>query len=620
MKKVLFFISFIVVVSFNVNAQIYFSEDFNVNGTAIPSEWLNIDNDGDGYKWGIYSNRYAGSASYSPGRPLFPDNWLITPAIDLTSAVTGTALTYKISGGEYIQYAEHYKVFLSTTNTDLSSFTNLLYEETIPYYSGIGMMSDGWIPRTINLEQFIGQTVYIAFVHCESTDINTLLLDNVVVKVIPPIAVEISIPDFVQPGSSFDVKGSVTNGRENLDLSSYTVIYNINGGADVTAYQVTDINIPYGFTHHFTHNVPASIAEKGIHTINVTVSTLNEDSQIVSAKVNGYENTTPRKVLLEFFTTANTQYGVTDHNEIEYWLTTRSNVIRLTHHAGRSTDGLSLPESKDLLLTFYNDSPYSPWATAVMLDRTFFAPSEPGFYGPPIDLIDCPALQYLDSSLTVPAFVTVDFSNYSFNSQTRECKLTVNGKFVDNFMADDLRLSLYIKEDNLKTTPAQAGSWEGENYIHQNTIRAAYSNIWGDQGVITSGTKNSTYSKEYTTTIPQDWKIEDLTFIAFVSKHNEDVNKREILNSNTITMETISSVKETTLSEILIYPNPASNKLFIQSNKQLKQIDIYNIQGQLVKSERGNSQEISISDLTNGMYIINLTTDSEKIIQKFIKQ
>jgi len=631
MKKIYFLIWFIVAF-FHINAQVYFSENFNRSN--IPAGWLNIDNDGDGYRWGIFDNKHAGSASWillpdGNGRGLRPDNWLITPAIDLTSVAAGTCLVYEVRGFEPDYYKEHYKVVLSTTNTNISSFTNVLYEETIPYFAGTASAPE-WISRKVNLDAFFGETVYIAFVHCNTHSINMLLLDNIEIKVLSPDMIKLeslNIPEFVQLGTVFDVKGSVTNMGSN-NLTSYTVTYNLNGGANVAAYQVTGIDIPYGSTHQFTHNLPVS-SERGIHTVNVTVSEPNGDSdpdlvQTASVKMSVYNNTVPRKVLLEQFTLAQSEYCLPVHAAITNWLKTRPNVIQLTHHAGPTQDGLTILTSTDLLV-FHNGFPSSPYVPAIMLDRTYFTAG--GMPGPIFFPDTSYTLNILDQALSIPAFVTVNFSNYSFDMQTREFKLTVSGEFVDGVAEDDLRLSLYIKENNLKTAPGQAGSSEGAEYLHQNVIRATYSGTWGDKNVITSGAMNSTYSKEYTGTIPEEWKVEDLSFIAFVSKYNDNVNKREVLNLNILPLIEDTSIVIVNIAQeagITISPNPTRDQLQITSYKlQIGNMDysIYSVMGQLVmQGKLPHSDQyistINMASLPSGMYYLRI---AEKTV-KFVKQ
>lgn len=81
-------------------------------------------------------------------------------------------------------------------------------------------------------------------------------------------------------------------------------------------------------------------------------------------------------------------------------------------------------------------------------------------------------------------------------------------------------------------------------------------------------------------------------------------------------------------SAFSLYPNPASGaSLFLNSNLSFKnaQIEVYNLLGQKVahlKADFGKNNQISIpiSDLSFGVYVINVTTNTgEKFTSKFIK-
>jgi hypothetical protein len=72
--------------------------------------------------------------------------------------------------------------------------------------------------------------------------------------------------------------------------------------------------------------------------------------------------------------------------------------------------------------------------------------------------------------------------------------------------------------------------------------------------------------------------------------------------------------------EVNIYPNPATDKVYVDYNKPI-QVAVYNIAGSLLKSKmiQSKSDYISISDLQPGMYLIrsqNNNTFSKKLIKR----
>lgn len=71
--------------------------------------------------------------------------------------------------------------------------------------------------------------------------------------------------------------------------------------------------------------------------------------------------------------------------------------------------------------------------------------------------------------------------------------------------------------------------------------------------------------------------------------------------------------------EVSLYPNPANDVLNIEITNEVKAIEIYNIQGQKVKST--NQKQINVSDLANGMYMIKVQDMEDAVsTKKFMKQ
>lgn len=128
----------------------------------------------------IYS--FSGFLSYSTYTflPVHPDNWLISPSIELPSG-TGALLSWYegtipdvlySSLDSYLEYiSETYGVYVSTTGTDTADFT-LLGEYT--------RTSTGYQEMSLNLSTYAGQTIHIAFRHTDGTFV--LFLDDITVE------------------------------------------------------------------------------------------------------------------------------------------------------------------------------------------------------------------------------------------------------------------------------------------------------------------------------------------------------------------------------------------------------------------------------------------------------
>ena len=70
--------------------------------------------------------------------------------------------------------------------------------------------------------------------------------------------------------------------------------------------------------------------------------------------------------------------------------------------------------------------------------------------------------------------------------------------------------------------------------------------------------------------------------------------------------------------DVNIYPNPTANYLFIEGNKNPLAISIYNLLGAEVISE-SNTHKIDVSELSKGVYIINVSDGVSQTNKKFIK-
>ncbi|MDZ7604016.1 MAG: T9SS type A sorting domain-containing protein [Cyclobacteriaceae bacterium] len=77
-------------------------------------------------------------------------------------------------------------------------------------------------------------------------------------------------------------------------------------------------------------------------------------------------------------------------------------------------------------------------------------------------------------------------------------------------------------------------------------------------------------------------------------------------------------------SELIIYPNPASEYVNIQSDEGLRQIDFISSHGYSVISHRikhGENMLLSVASLSPGIYFIKLTfEDGRQQMEKLIKQ
>lgn len=69
---------------------------------------------------------------------------------------------------------------------------------------------------------------------------------------------------------------------------------------------------------------------------------------------------------------------------------------------------------------------------------------------------------------------------------------------------------------------------------------------------------------------------------------------------------------------ITVYPNPANEFLYIQGLDEGFTVSVYNFSGKLVLTNRIENNQVDISSLSDGLYIIKITTYNETVTRKFL--
>jgi len=83
--------------------------------------------------------------------------------------------------------------------------------------------------------------------------------------------------------------------------------------------------------------------------------------------------------------------------------------------------------------------------------------------------------------------------------------------------------------------------------------------------------------------------------------------------------EQLLNVENFNISEMEVFPNPVTNQLFVNSGTTtLAYISIYSLTGKLIYSVK-NTQQINMTNLPNGLYLIELGANGMKAFKKVVK-
>ncbi|WP_461302244.1 T9SS type A sorting domain-containing protein [Aureisphaera sp.] len=109
--------------------------------------------------------------------------------------------------------------------------------------------------------------------------------------------------------------------------------------------------------------------------------------------------------------------------------------------------------------------------------------------------------------------------------------------------------------------------------------------------------------------------------LSYVIQDNPD-NTQSLVVTNlqgdqAIYNNTYLSLNEFSISNTIIFPNPVNNFLNLESQYNIEKVNIFSLQGQLLK--QSFNTRIDVSGLSPGLYLINLFVNGQIITKKFVK-
>ncbi len=281
-------------------------------------------------------------------------------------------------------------------------------------------------------------------------------------------------------------------------------------------------------------------------------------------------------------------------------------VIWVAHHSGYSPDDFTLNES----LNIASDLGVRG-APSCAVDRM------PVEYMPgTAELVWHPAYSttpLLEGLLDVPGLATIDLS-YTYNEETRKLSVTVKG----NSLMSTAYITVLVKQDGIVARQSNGGN----NYQHNNAPRVFLTK--SSRGDLLTLGENGEYEVSYEWEVPG--KVDkfacagNMTVVAFVHGSITSASQRMVYNADhaSFNVENIVAVDYTYANDMCIYPNPATDVLFVDGMNAGDVVKVYTIDGLLVKEQQMGSAEasINVNDLSAGTYFLQV---NEKVV-KFIKK
>ncbi len=540
-------------VSCETIAEFPYTESFD-NG--VPTCWSLIDADGDGINWqplsilmeessAEYSNSGADavmSASYDNNTGIInANNWMFSQALAIPAEGAYYAEWYARSLDA--SYPDTYQAYVATS-IDVAALANAAAAANHTPAGSYERMS-------IDLTNYAGQTIYIAFNHNDS-DNYVLILDDFAVKATPTtndiILTSVAPANgTVITGTPINVSGVVTNNGN--ALTSYTVSYTVDGG-EAVEYNVEGINVAYSETHNFAHPTAITIDEAGTHTIVVTVSNPNgaADSDDTNNSMTITLNAIDCSTITEFPYTEGFENGIP-----ACWT-----------NIDADGDGHNWYFTADLIAN---------WDQSQVEEITYFTHGGNG------SVIS-------ESYINYDPFGALNANNYLV---TPQIALPSDGAYALTFYT----ANIYDYEENVSVMISDDAFSFTTTLLPEETINVDLNGgEWAERTVSLA-----------------DYAGQNV-YIAIVHTGYDGVG----LLIDDVTIAATTAVEENIAEAIAVYPNPANSVITI-ANAEGQDITIVNTLGQVVSeiNNAAANQTIDISNLANGTYFVKVNAEIVKI-------
>ena len=126
---------------------------------------------------------------------------------------------------------------------------------------------------------------------------------------------------------------------------------------------------------------------------------------------------------------------------------------------------------------------------------------------------------------------------------------------------------------------------------------------------------------KYTNTTTDVKKNTKYTFEMGAGVNQWGKNRFEIILNGKATTGVNENTTNVTAAQLSVYPNPATDVLNISlsNGTSIETVNIYNVSGKLVNSIKLNGNQIDISQLNNGVYMVEVLTANGTFKTKFVK-
>ncbi len=255
--------------------------------------------------------------------------------------------------------------------------------------------------------------------------------------------------------------------------------------------------------------------------------------------------------------------------------------------------------------------------------------------------------------------------SHSYDESTRQITVTLTVKALKD-MTGKYNVNVALTENNVSGPNTATGGYPDytqisasvyntnpnhphyqmgtqiQGFKHQHVARAFFEGAWGMEAMV-DPKKDETVTKTLTYTIPAqydtkngiDAKLDEMHLIGYVQDQHagsgpsvdaKDATVHNAIEAQFLAWDPNSVAGVSQLTEVAIFPNPASNFIHVKAllaKPAASKVVLSNIVGQVFFQQEypatSNLREnISVSDLPNGIYMVKVTSEGQSTTQRIV--
>ncbi|MFO7790010.1 MAG: T9SS type A sorting domain-containing protein [Bacteroidales bacterium] len=213
---------------------------------------------------------------------------------------------------------------------------------------------------------------------------------------------------------------------------------------------------------------------------------------------------------------------------------------------------------------------------------------------------------YYDEYIDIPTVYNIDASASTVSQDPWVFDINVEVEETFAYYNDEMRLHVALTETGIPE------SWQGMDYVNF-VLRDMLPDA---NGTVLDFAASSIQNEDFQLTLDTTFVKDSCEVILFL----QNMDNAYIMDVFKLSLSDFSAVEDQKSANVSVYPNPANDIVQVAAGAQIERIELYTVTGQKVLQlqPESNLTEFSVSDLTKGVYMMQLNTAKGNAVKKLI--